>query len=1010
MSWFTKWAFKNKAAVTILSLIVLVMGIVSYMKLPMEFLPEADQPFISVVAIGQGMDSNSMESQVTTPIEKALSGIDGKRNIFSTTGDGFTKIDIQLEPKTDAKEAKQAISDAISSISLPPTVMKPNIVQLNTSMIPLSYVALSFEDGVTPANLKFAEEEVVPYFKDIKGVADIQTFGSVPSFISVTLDENKMTEKQVPLQNVMTVLQGQNLTTSIGETTIDGKSSNLKVIGDVNSLDQLKDVQVAPAVTLSDISKLEVKKPEGNMTRVNGKDGLLLIVTKDGNSNAVTISHEVQDQVKEVNKEFKNIEANIILSTADMVETSVKSMMKEVLLGALFATIVIMLFLRNLKSTLITIVSIPLSLGFTLFLLSKSGVTLNILTLGGVAVAVGRLVDDSIVVIENIFRKSQKEKLTVPLVIEATKEVGSAITSSTLTTVAVFLPMGLLNGSLQEFLLPFALTITYSLLASLLVAVTVVPLMSAGLLKNAKLKEHKPSVRFSKFLTWSLNHKWVVFLVAFFMFAGSIGTYAALPKGAVDNGNADFVDVQLTYPNNTPLSEVREGTTKLEKYILEQKGVKYTYTQLGNTEDSTKYGNVTSPTQSFIMTILDEEADIDAFINAVETQKGKYEEGVVKVVAGTLMGGSQTSITIDVLGDDVDQLATVANDVKKEIEGIKGIESVSTNQEEKKTVYNIVVDPSESKADLVAQQMAVMLNPTPIGAITLEEQQAKVIVEPVMNPSSESEIKDIPIMTEKGMVPVSSVATLEKEEKPTSVFHKDGDQYIRVTAVVDPNKLSIIAGEINTKIFGEMPGGKNAMELPENVEVVVGGASAEQASDFNALFMTMLASIGIVFLIMVITFKTVRAPIAILCSLPLAAIGAILGLLISGITVDITAMLGALMLIGIVVTNAIVLLDRVKQNEQSMIIRDALVEAATTRMRPILMTAVATICAMLPLLFKEAESGNLVSASLAIVVIGGLSVATLLTLVVIPVVYELLYFKKSKKQRKQSNTDSALSA
>ncbi|MBM6617031.1 efflux RND transporter permease subunit [Bacillus suaedaesalsae] len=1010
MSWFTKWSFKNKAAVTILSLFVLVMGIVSYMKLPMEFLPEADQPFITVVVVGQGMDSDSMEKQVTTPIEKSLSSLDGKRNILSTTGDGFTKIDIHLEPKTDIKEAKQSVSDAINTLTLPPTVMKPNIVQLNTSMIPLSYVAVSFDDGVTPSNLKFAEEEVVPYFKDIKGVADIQTFGSVPSYVSVTLNEEKMNEKQIPLQNVMNVLQGQNLTTSIGETTIDGKNSNLKVIGDVSNIDQLKNIQVAPSITLADISSLEVKKPEGNMTRVNGKDGLLLIVTKDGNSNAVAISHEVQAQVKAVNKEFDNVETNIILSTADMVETSVQSMMKEVLLGALFATIVIMVFLRNLKSTLITIVSIPLSLGFTLFLLSKSGVTLNILTLGGVAVAVGRLVDDSIVVIENIFRKSQKEKLTVSLVIEATKEVGSAITSSTLTTVAVFLPMGLLNGSLQEFLLPFALTITYSLLASLLVALTVVPLMSAGLLKNAKLKEHKPSVRFSNFLTWSLNHKWIVILVALFMFAGSIGMYVALPKGAIDNGNADFVDVTLTYPNETPLSEVREGTLKLEKAILEQNGIKYTYTQLGNTEDSTKYGNVTSSTQSYVMTILEEDTDVDAFIKTMEAKKGEYGEGELNASAGTLMGGYQTSITIDVLGEDLEQLANVADNVKNEIKNIKGIESVSTNQEEKKSVYNIVVDPSESKAETVAQQMAVMLNPTPIGAITIEEQPAKVIVEPLMNPKSETEINDIPIMTEKGIVLVSNVAKLEKEEKPTSVFHKDGEQYIRVTAIVDPSELSIIAGEINKEIFGEMPGGKNAMDLPKYVEVIVGGASVDQASDFNALFMTMLASIGIVFLIMVITFKTVRAPIAILCSLPLAAIGAILGLLISGITVDITAMLGALMLIGIVVTNAIVLLDRVKQNELSMIIRDALVEAATTRMRPILMTAVATICAMLPLLFKEAESGNLVSASLAIVVIGGLSVATLLTLVVIPVVYELLYFKKSKKQRKKSNTDSALSA
>ena len=262
-------------------------------------------------------------------------------------------------------------------------------------------------------------------------------------------------------------------------------------------------------------------------------------------------------------------------------------------------------------------------------------------------------------------------------------------------------------------------------------------------------------------------------------------------------------------------------------------------------------------------------------------------------------------------------------------------------------------------------------------------------------------------MTETGMVPVSSVAKLESEERSTNQFHKDGETYLQVTASVDPTKLSEISTKVNMEVFGDQKENKG-INLPDGVEVFVGGASAQTADDFTDLFLIMLVSIGIVFLIMVITFKSIKAPIAILCSLPLAAIGAILGIVISGISVDITALLGALMLIGIVVTNAIVLLDRVIRNEQKMSIRDSLVEATATRMRPIFMTAIATICAMLPLLFKEAESGSLVSQSLAIVVIGGLAMATLLTLIVIPCIYELLYFRKSKKQRMNDSIESDL--
>lgn len=1006
MSWFTKWAFRNKAAVTIMSLLILVMGIISYFTLPMEFLPSADNPQVTVIVMGQGTDSKTMETQVTLPLEESVAGVKGKKNIFSSTGDGFSKIDIFYESGISMKEAKQEVQEVIGSVQLPQNVSKPIIVQLNTSMIPIAEIAVTFDEGLTPENVDLAKKKIVPYLKDIEGVANVQTFGAVNSYLSIKLDNVKMTDKQVSIQNVMTLLQGKNVSVAIGEKTIDGKSSNIQVIGTIDNLESVKNLKVVPSVLLKDIATVEVKKPEDNLNRINGLDGLYLIVQKESNANAVTISKKLKEATKEVNKKYKNTEASVLIATADMVETSVKAMMKEVLLGAFFATIVIMLFLRNIRSTFITIVSIPLTLAFTLFLLSRSGVTLNILTLGGVAVAVGRLVDDSIVVIENIFRKMQKEKFSISMVIEATKEVGSAITASTLTTVAVFLPIGLVSGSLQEFLLPFALTVTYSLLASLVVALTVVPLMSAGLLKNTKLPIHEPSKKFTKFLTWSLNHKWVVLVLAFVLFVGSIGTYFVMPKGAVDSSSSEFVQMSLSYPNNTPIEKVKKEALKLEEYVSQQKEVKNFITQVGNNADSAQYENIGSPTTAMINAIMKNKEETEAFIKKIESQENKYPDADFTVVGASLMGGGAPQITIDVLGDDLKLIEETANNIKNEIKDIEGIESVETNQDEKKTVYSLNVDPTKAQTDQVAQQLSVMLNKVPIGTVEIDEQMTNVFVEPLINPTSPKDLENIVVMTPEGMVPVSKVATFSAEEKSTSQFHKDGEPYIRVIASVDSKKLSEISKEINMAIFGNKQ--EKGMKISEEAEVLVGGASAQQASDFTDLFMTMLISVGIVFLIMVITFKTVRAPIAILFSLPLAAIGAILGLLISRIPVDITSLLGALMLIGIVVTNAIVLLDRVKQNEEQMIIRDAIVEAATTRMRPILMTAVATICAMIPLLFKKAETGSLVSQNLAVVVIGGLSVATLLTLVVIPVVYELFYFKKSKKQRLKKSTDISI--
>ncbi|MGG3556875.1 efflux RND transporter permease subunit [Peribacillus frigoritolerans] len=1000
MEFFTKWSFKNKAAVSLVTIFILMIGVVSYFKLPMEFLPSADNPQVTIITMGQGTDSKTMEAQVTDPIERAVTGVKGKSSIYSTTGDGFSKVDLFFEAGSDMKQAKLDVQEALGSVALPQSMAKPTVTQLNTSMIPISFVSVTFKDGLTAENIDFAKKELEPLYKDIKGVSDVQTFGVSKSILSVKVDNEELAKKKVSIQDVMSVLNGQNAALAVGERVIDGKASNIKVIGDLTSIEKLEALKVTPNVALGQIAKVEEANDGNLISRFNGKESIDLSIIKDSQSNAVTISKEVEKVAKEINEKYSDQKSTIYLSTADMVETSVQTMVKEVLLGALFATIVIMVFLRNVRSTFITIVSIPLSLGFTLFLLSLSGVTLNILTLGGVAVAIGRLVDDSIVVIENIFRKMQQEKISVELVMDATKEVGVAITASTLTTVAVFLPVALLNGGLQEFLLPFALTVTYSLLASLIVALTVVPLMSAGLLKRTELPKHRPAKRFTKLVTWSLNHKWVVLLVAMLLFVGSIGTYFAMPKGAIDNSSADYVSVTLTYPNDQPYEKVKEKAIELEETMQGMNEVDNIFMQLGNSPEAAQYGEVASPTEAIFGILVKDKANVDAILKKMEKEQENYPDAKLTAQASSfMMGASKTNITIDVIGSNAEDLERTANNVKERIQDIKGIEEITTNQDEKKTIYSFTVDPAKGNTEQIGQQLGIMLNKTPIGHITLQDKQTPVVLEPILDPKKPEDLKSIPIMTDGGLAPVSKVASLKSEESATTQFHKDGETYLQLTATVDPAKLSDIASKINLEIFGDKE--NKGLDIPDDVEILVGGASAQQTDDFSDLFLTMLISIGIVFLIMVITFKSIKAPIAILFSLPFAAIGAVLGLVISRIPVDITALLGALMLIGIVVTNAIVLLDRVKQNEEKMIIRDAIVEATATRFRPIIMTAVATICAMLPLLYKKAETGSLVSQSLAIVVIGGLAVSTLLTLIVIPCIYELLYYKKSKKQRRK---------
>ncbi|GIN21015.1 efflux RND transporter permease subunit [Siminovitchia fordii] len=991
MIWFTKWALRNRAAVILMTVLVLGLGTLSYFTLPKEFMPAANNPAVTVIVMGQGTDADTMAEEVTKPIEKAIGSVKGKMHVFSTSADGYSSIDIALDPSIDMKEAKNQVQEALTGVELPEGYSKPIVSQLNLDMIPLWQIGLSFPKGINRDDMEKIENEIIPMFQGISGMSDVLVYGKQHTQVNVILDQKKMSDYQIPIQALMGILQGKNLAVAVGEETVDERKANLKVIGKIEGIKELENIQIAPEIRLKDIGKVNISDTsETFFTRVNGEEAVALLLHKESNANAVSVGKKVEQTMEKVNNDFKPaIEASMLISFSEFIVNSVDSMLHAVLLGALFATIVIFIFLRHMRMTLITIISIPLSLGLTLFLLSQSGITLNILTIGAVAVAVGRLVDDSIVVIENIFRKVQGGDFSKEVIVNSTKEVAAAITSSTLTTVAVFLPMGLVK-SLEELLLPFALTITYALLSSLLVALIIVPLMSSRLLKQGKMPVYKKPNRYIKILDWCLRHKWVPLLLSFIIFIGAIGMYVVMPKGTADASDND-VSVSVVYPDHIPFSKVKDEAFEFESFLKGQSEVKEVITFLGSNPEDAQFSQINSQNQGNFHVVMKKDADTKKMMEKIEKQKEKYPEADFDIMVASIVNFSDSTITLDVVGNDADKLLEASKKVMDEVKGIEGVEKVTSNQNELKTVYNINVDQKKANTEEVAKQVQVLLNPFPIGMIRVEGKDTPVLIDSSIHPTSESELKDISVMSDDKIVKLSTIAKIEKTEKPTSVLRKDGKEYVRVSVEADPKNLSNIAGEVNMKA------GK--LSLPEGVSLEYGGAASAQSEQFMELFQLMAVSIGLVYLIMVLTFKTLRAPLVILFTLPLALIGAILGLLVSRTPIDIGAMIGALMLIGIVVTNAIVFLDRVRQNEKTMPIRQALIEAGATRFRPIIMTALATIFAMIPLLMGKEEMGSLVSKGLAVVVIGGLSVATLLTLVIIPVVYELFHFKKAKKQR-----------
>jgi multidrug efflux pump subunit AcrB len=908
---------------------------------------------------------------------------------------------VTFESDINVKEAKQQIQEKISMVNLPNGVMKPYVVNLNTSEIPIVRLALTFNKEIGNNELNLIDSEIMPMLKDLKGVGNVMTYGGKNQQVMIKVDPAKLVAAKFPLEKLYTLLQGKNASVAVGEQTLNNEATSIIVTGKLETLDEIKNIQLNSNTKLQDVADITLQKDTESITHMNGKNFIQVIVQKDSTSNAVTLGKQVADAVKKINHDYKGtLNATIVMNLADTVLDSINSMTREVLTGALFATLIIWLFLRSFRMTLITIVSIPLSLCITMILLSFFGVTLNILTLGGIAVSVGRLVDDSIVVVENIYRRKKDHELTPAFLVEAVKEVASAITSSTLTTVAVFLPLMIVSGGLRDIVSPFAITITCSLLSSLLVALTVVPLLSGRMMKKVKTKEHKTNSFYPTVLRWSLNHKWLPIVIAVVVVVGSAGLFASMPKGSVDQKDSAYISVALQYHNGTPFSEIKDGISKMETILSDKKGVKTHIVLAGSNEDAAQYGQLQDANQVQFSILLKEGADSAKFVQDIRKTKDQFPGAVLTADTAGMLGPNKTTVSVDVIGKNEDDIKNASDIVKKKISTIDGVQKVESNDQNTKPAVTITVDSKLSNAQEIAQSIYAMIQPAVIGNIKIEGRTTTVKLGALKEIQTADDLKNLQLMTPNGPVPLSSIATIEDSKEQGTIYSKDGHHYLQVTTEVDPDKMVDVAGKIQKQL---LTWNKNNT-FAKGTSAELTGSSMQSSDQLGELAKLSMLSIGIVFMILLVTLKSFRASISILITLPLAAIGSLLGLVITHSSINISSGIGMLMLVGIVVTNAIVLVDRIRHNEERMSIREAIMEAGTVRLRPILMTALATVFAMLPLLVahESAMSLNIVSKGLAVVVIFGLIVSTLLTLILIPTFYELFHFRKAKKQRRQS--------
>ena len=767
-------------------------------------------------------------------------------------------------------------------------------------------------------------------------------------------------------------------------------------------------------IKLSDIAEIK-ETSEGNtlITRTNGKPSVNIEVIQAPDGNVVDAVQEVNAKLAELKRKHPEIETTLLHDQSRAVKDSIMTMVREGLLGALFASLVILVFLRNLRTTLIAIVSIPLSVLTTLTLLHQADITLNIMTLGGLAVAIGRVVDDSIVVIENIYRHfSKTRERGVALIQYATKEVGSAIASSTMTTVAVFVPLGMVSGIVGKVFVPFAVTVVIALLSSLVVAVTVVPLLAKlTLLNGKKLKtEHRESRMariYRQALSWALDHRKTVLLLSTVMLLASLLLIPVVGTSFLPADKDKAIQIEVKMPSGTALEVTNEKAKEIEDQLKTYPEVRVVSTTVGNLRGQLAGdGSIGSTNRVNTFVSLDPDTKMDAFVKRVrddmERLKGDAELNVHEVNSMIPTSGEIVAV---VKGDQMKDIRKVAEELTERMEKIDGLVNVTNNLSEQKELVNIEVDQKKAaKEGLSAAQVAMSVRGLLEADTVTELENGSQVQEIKMGLErkgldSLKKLKDVQIMGPTGnLVRLGDVAKVEKVKGPVTIQKENGQPYATVTGDITTSDSGAISREVR-QIIGEM-------DLPSGISVNLSGETEEMDKSFAQLGVAMVVAVLAVYLVMIIAFGEATAPFTIMFSLPYAVIGGLVGLWISGQPISVSALIGALMLIGIVVTNAIVLIDRVQQQRaRGLDVRSALLEAGGTRLRPILMTAFATIFALLPLGLGYGD-GSLISQGLAVVVIGGLTSSTLLTLFIVPIMYSILTGLKERVTGKRAGSSA----
>ncbi|MFY1676572.1 efflux RND transporter permease subunit [Streptomyces sp. WMMC905] len=1015
MSWLSRFSLAQRALIGLMSIIALVFGAIAIPQLKQQLLPTLELPMVSVIAPYQGASPEVVEKQVVEPLENNLEAVDAVTGVTSTASEGNAVIVASFDYGDDSGQIVADVQRAVNRArAVLPDSVDPQVVAGSTDDIPTVVLsAASDTDSRTLADR--LDATVVPALEEIDGVARVTVDGVRDLQVTVTPDEAALAKAGLTVQSLLQALREGGATVPAGSFDEDGANRTVQVGGGFTDLDGIRDLTIGRGdkkpVRLSDVASVESEEVRADsLTRTNGSPSLAVSVAMERDGSAVAISEAVRERLPEMRRDLgSGAELTVVSDQGPAVSKAIEGLTTEGGLGLLFAVVVILVFLASVRSTLVTAVSIPLSIVLALIVLWTRDLSLNMLTLGALTIAVGRVVDDSIVVLENVKRHLGYGEERREAILGAVREVAGAVTSSTLTTVAVFLPIGLVGGMVGELFGSFSLTVSAALLASLLVSLTVVPVLSYWFLRApkgtpedadearrvAEAKEARSRLQrvYVPVLRFATRRRLVSVAVAIVVLVGTFGMMPLLKTNFFDPGDQRVLTIRQELAPGTSLAATDAQARRVEELLADTEGVEDHQVTIGSSGWRAAFGGATDSNQASYQVMVEESASYEDVRDRVEAGLADLEGvGTTTITAGD--GFAAQDLGVVVTAGDPEVLREASERVREAVAGLDDVTDVTSDLAQSVPRVSVRADAGAAAAGFTQESLgaavALAVRGAPAATAVLDGVERAVVVRSERSATTVAELEALPL----GPVKLGDVATVELVDGPVSATRIDGRRAATVTARPTADNTGAVSAALQARLA--------ELELPEGATATVAGVSEDQDEAFASLGLAMLAAIAIVFLLLVGTFRSLAQPLILLVSVPFAATGAIGLLVATGTPMGVPAMIGMLMLIGIVVTNAIVLIDLINQyRARGLGVVEAVVEGGRHRLRPILMTALATIFALTPMALGVTGEGGFIAQPLAVVVIGGLITSTLLTLLLVPTLYAMLELRKERRRDKR---------